>query len=154
MHLVRRDGPVPAGLMPVVTAMAAALVRQGHTAPLCAGIALTGLGTTWRTTSPWWPMLTALAVIALVAVAIPLISRDARLARRWLDAHPQPATSRITDPWPTSPRGVRDIDRRAAAGATHHRRTGGLIAGGTARGRPPRFARRCARPRDPRATGR
>lgn len=89
VRAVRRGEAVPQASMPVATAMAAALVRQGRAALLYAGIALTGLGTALRTSGPWWVTLLGLSVVASMAVAIPLLGRDARLGRRWLDAHQQ-----------------------------------------------------------------
>lgn len=89
VRLVRRGAPAPHASMPVTAAMAAALVRQGRVAPLSAGIALNGLGTALGTSGPWWVSFMGLSVSVLMAVAVPLLSRDARLGRRWLDAHPR-----------------------------------------------------------------
>lgn len=89
VRLVRRGAPAPEASMPVTTAMAAALVRQGRLAPLYAGIALNGLGIALRITNPWWMTIMGLSVITLMAFAIPLLGRDAHLGRRWLKANPQ-----------------------------------------------------------------
>lgn len=89
VRLVRRGAPAPEGSMPVAAAMAAALVRQGQATLLYAGIAVTGLGTALRTTNPWWMTIVGLGVITLMAFAIPLLSREARLGQRWLDAYRQ-----------------------------------------------------------------
>lgn len=95
VRLVRRGAPAPEGSMPVAAAMAEDVVRQGRVAPLYAGIALNGLGTALGTTGPWWVTLLGLSVTILMAFAIPLLGRDARLARRWLDTHPQPAAGAV-----------------------------------------------------------
>lgn len=89
VRLVRRSAPAPESLMPVAAAMAADVVRQGRLVLLYAGMAVTGLGTALRTGGPWWVTFMGLSVSVLMALAIPLLSREARLARRWLDAHPQ-----------------------------------------------------------------
>lgn len=89
VRLVRRGAPVPDDALPVATAMAASMARQRRATALYVGIALTGVGTTLRIASPWWMTLMALSGITLVAIAIPLVNRDARLAQHWLDNCPQ-----------------------------------------------------------------
>lgn len=92
VRAVRRGEAVPQDSMPVATAMAADLLRQGRLTFLYAGIAATGLGMALGTGGPWVVTLLGVSVAALMAVAIPLINRDAHLARRWLDAHSRPET--------------------------------------------------------------
>lgn len=89
VRLVRQGEPAPQDAMPAATATARSLARQHRALPLYVGIALNGLGTALRFANPGWLTLMALGLIALIVVAIPFISRDARMAQRWLDAQPQ-----------------------------------------------------------------
>ena len=93
VRLVRQGQPVPEGALGVARVMAVTMARARRADLLYVGIAVSGVGTMLRTTSPWWMTLIALSAITLVAVAIPLVGRDARLAQRWLEAHPHGATS-------------------------------------------------------------
>lgn len=89
VRLVRRRAPVPEGALGVARVMAVTMARARRANLLYVGIAVSGVGTMLRTASPWWMTLVGLSGVILVAAAIPLVSRDARLAQRWLDAHPQ-----------------------------------------------------------------
>jgi protein-S-isoprenylcysteine O-methyltransferase Ste14 len=86
IRLIRLDQVVDAAQQEPAVAMAGQLIKQRALLPMYGGFLLYVAGESVLASSPLsrWP---AAVAVVLIAVALPLVVRDARRAQRWLDHH-------------------------------------------------------------------
>ncbi len=89
---IRRAETVPVDALAVARTLAQEMVRQHSAAPLYVGIVLNMVGTSLQLSVAWLGVL-LLPAAALLVVAVVMASRDATLARRWLEGHQQLVSS-------------------------------------------------------------
>lgn len=92
---VRCGVAAPEGEIGVTTLVARSMSRLVKGLLLFAAVTLNLAGQALVMTNPWWAALTWLGV-ALAVTGMLSVYRDGRLARRWLHAHPDEATSEVT----------------------------------------------------------
>ena len=91
---VRRGESAPEDIAQTVAVTAEGMARQRKIVLLFAGMVLNVVASVLQMTNPWWMALMVLAGV-LMLVGMVIVYRDANLAQRWLDAHQEPATSKV-----------------------------------------------------------